>query len=142
MNGATDCDFCAIIRREEPAEIVAETASTLAFFPLRPATLGHTLIVPKEHVEDLWSLDEPTAEVLASFVLPLAHALRAAFQPQGLNVIQSNGRAASQTVMHLHVHLVPRWRDDPIGDIWPEPEPSSQEELRAAARQLRKALAR
>lgn len=91
----------------------------VAFFPTEPATLGHTLLVPTTHIPDVWSLDHETAAVLAHAAVDLAHAVREALQPEGLNIIQSNGVAATQTVNHLHVHILPRWANDAVGDIWP-----------------------
>ena len=93
----------------------------VAFFPLRPATFGHTLVVPRQHVPDIWGLSEADA---ACPVLRVAAALRAAVTPDGLNIIQSSGAAATQTVPHLHVHLVPRWAADAMGPIWPAKPPS------------------
>lgn len=91
----------------------------MAFFPHNPATLGHTLVIPRRHIRDIWSLDLRTAERLADVTTQLAAAVKRALEPQGLNIIQSNGEAATQTVFHLHIHLVPRWKGDPVGRLWP-----------------------
>lgn len=115
-----ECPFCEIVAREDPdAREVYRTDRLIAFFPTEPAVLGHTLVIPRAHVPDIWGMDDATAQDLASGVLHLARSIRRAMQPDGLNVIQSNGAAASQTVMHLHVHLVPRFNGDRIGRIWP-----------------------
>ncbi|WP_210115807.1 HIT family protein [Acidipropionibacterium timonense] len=116
-----DCPFCEIVQREAPdAREVYRDEHVIAFFPTEPAVLGHTLIVPREHVSDIWSVSEETAAHLATATVRLALAIRAAVHSEGLNVIQSNGEAATQTVFHLHLHLVPRWSDDAMGPIWPE----------------------
>jgi histidine triad (HIT) family protein len=81
-------------------------------------------VVPDDHVSDIWSLPQGVARELTSEVLRVAAAARDALQPDGLNVIQSNGAAATQTVDHLHVHVVPRWRTDDMGEIWPSPDPA------------------
>jgi histidine triad (HIT) family protein len=120
---ATDCDFCKIVRGELSARVIYDTEDTLAFFPLQPATSGHTLVIPKRHVPDLWTVDRPLASKLLGSVLTVSQGLRNALSPDGFNIINSSGRAATQTVFHLHVHLVPRWFDDRVGDIWPPPEP-------------------
>jgi histidine triad (HIT) family protein len=91
----------------------------VAFFPTEPATLGHTLLIPRLHVPDIWSLGHEDGRHLADAIVRLAHAIREATDLDGLNIIQSNGQAATQTVDHLHVHLVPRWYDDDVGRIWP-----------------------
>ncbi|MDP9418587.1 MAG: HIT domain-containing protein [Actinomycetota bacterium] len=125
-----DCEFCNIIRGEKPARIVYQSADTTAFFPLKPAALGHTLVVPNDHIPDIWALAAGSAESadpLTRAVLRMAEAIRTALKPDGLNVINSAGEAASQTVFHLHIHLVPRWREDHIGNIWPPSEPWSEE---------------
>lgn len=123
-----DCPFCEIVARDDPdAREIYRDQNVVAFFPTNPATLGHTLVIPRQHIADIWSLDQATAEQLADVTTQLAAAIRRAIDPQGLNIIQSNGKAASQTVFHLHVHLVPRWEGDPIGHIWP-PETNYTEE--------------
>lgn len=98
---------------------MSRTHDVLAFFPSEPATLGHTLVVPSRHIATIWELNDELAAELAAMTLRVAHAVRAAMHPDGLNVIQSNGEAATQTVMHLHIHVVPRWTGDALGRIWP-----------------------
>jgi histidine triad (HIT) family protein len=114
------CDFCEIIARDEPARVVLRNERVVAFFPIEPATLGHTLVVPAMHIPNIWSLDQRIAHDLCDATLRVAGAIREALVPEGLNIIQSNGEAASQTVMHLHIHVVPRSRNDEMGAIWPE----------------------
>src|SRR4051812_3094591 len=103
------CDFCKIASGDASATVVCSSESGLSFFPLEPAALGHTLVIPRRHIPDIWSLSPADADALGRDVVRVASALRAALRPDGLNVIQSNGAAASQTVFHVHVHLVPRW---------------------------------
>jgi histidine triad (HIT) family protein len=123
-------------------QVVYQSASALALFPLHPATRGHTLVVPREHVPDLWALDPAEAPLLTETVLRIAHAIRRGLAPEGLNVITSAGAAATQTVPHLHVHVVPRWRGDGFGRIWPDPGPSfTDEETRETAEAIRAGLA-
>lgn len=119
MTVQDSCDFCKIAADEVPARIVMRDEHVVAFFPSRPATIGHTLVIPTAHVPDIWALDEPTATILTAATLRVARAIKQAFSPDGLNIIQSNGAAATQTVMHLHVHVVPRWAGDAMGAIWP-----------------------
>lgn len=115
-----DCPFCAIVAREVPdAREVYRDEFVVAFFPLEPATLGHTLVAPRKHVRDIWELEKLLGSRVAEVTLRAAHAVRAATSPDGLSIIQSNGEAATQTVMHLHVHVVPRWEGDALGRIWP-----------------------
>jgi len=118
--GDPDCPFCEIVAREDrDVREVYRDAEVVAFFPTEPATLGHTLVIPRTHVRDIWGMTPDQAAVIARATLDVAHAIRRTISPDGLNVIQSNGEAATQSVMHLHVHVVPRWRDDRLGRIWP-----------------------
>lgn len=130
---AASCPFCEIARRETPdAREVYRDGHVVAFFPDEPATLGHTLVIPRNHISDIWELDDDTTAHLAQVTVRLAAVVRRTLEPEGLNVIQSNGRAASQTVFHLHVHVVPRWVGDDIGRIWP-PETNYSEGQKDAA---------
>jgi histidine triad (HIT) family protein len=130
-----ECDFCAIARGEGAAEVVCEGDSWVAFFPLEPATPGHTLIIPRKHVPDLWSLDPEDAGAMMKAVIRVGEAIEIALSPQGMNLITSAGEAASQTVYHLHLHVVPRWHGDGFGRIWPhESHVSDRQEADAAAR--------
>lgn len=135
-----ECDFCDIVAREEDAREVLRTEHVVAFFPLEPATLGHTMIIPRQHLPNIWHLDEQTAAVLASATLAVAHAVRDALKPDGLNIIQSNGEAATQTVPHLHVHVVPRWHDDTMGPIWPADTDWTEAQMTAAQTRIRSHL--
>jgi histidine triad (HIT) family protein len=115
-----DCPFCDIVHREDrDVREVYRDDNVVAFFPAEPATLGHTLVIPRDHIPDIWSLSEDHAVELARVIVRLSRAVQQAVVPEGLNVIQSNGEVATQTVMHLHVHLLPRWAHDGIGRIWP-----------------------
>jgi histidine triad (HIT) family protein len=100
-------------------EIVCEGKSWVAFFPLKPATPGHTLVIPRQHVADLWSANESLAGDLMAAVVRVGRAIQTALTPEGMNLISSSGEVAEQTVYHLHLHVVPRWRRDGFGDIWP-----------------------
>lgn len=115
-----DCEFCAIARGEDQrAQIVCEGEGWVAFFPLSPATPGHTLVIPRVHVADLWKLDDALGADLMAAVIRVGRAIEAALSPEGMNLITSAGETAEQTVFHLHLHLVPRWQRDGFGRIWP-----------------------
>jgi histidine triad (HIT) family protein len=110
-------------------------------FPLHSAALGHTLVIPRRHISDLGALERDAAHSLTDAVLLLAGAIRRGLSPDGLNVIASVGAAATQTELHVHVHLVPRWKGDAFGDLWPRPSPSlSDEAVDEAAASIRAAL--
>ncbi|WP_409061167.1 HIT family protein [Streptomyces sp. SYP-A7185] len=140
----TTCVFCDIVAGTGPARILYEDGRTVAFMPHRPAAVGHTLLVPREHVRDLWELPADTAHALTDALLALAPMLRRALAPDGLNIVNSAGAAASQSVFHLHVHLVPRWRGDTFGPLWPDAAhrpPTQDERHRRAAEDIRTAVA-
>ncbi|MEU2240198.1 HIT family protein [Streptomyces sp. NPDC018338] len=113
------CPFCSIAVGRGPARMIFEDNHTVAFFPLVPATLGHTLVVPRTHAPDLWAMAPTEAGRLLATALRVGASLRDHLAPEGMNVIHSAGSAASQTVFHAHVHLVPRWRGDAMGSLWP-----------------------
>jgi histidine triad (HIT) family protein len=114
------CDFCAIAKGEaSETEVVWEADDWLAFFPLDPATPGHTLVIPRGHVTDLWEVEPPLDGSLMRASIQVGRAIQSALRPDGMNLITSSGRIAEQSVFHLHLHLVPRWADDGFGPIWP-----------------------
>jgi histidine triad (HIT) family protein len=140
--GADACPFCAIARREDPSvEVVCEGETWLAFFPPEPATPGHTLVIPKAHVPDLWSADPALGAALMEAVLRVGHAISKAVAPDGMNLISSSGRAAEQSVFHLHLHVVPRWEDDEIDEIWPPKKPMRKQTRQNVAESIRQACA-
>ncbi|MFI9610936.1 HIT family protein [Streptomyces sp. NPDC052023] len=114
------CPFCVIVAGgDSSARLVYRTQEVTAFFPLEQATRGHTLVVPNRHVSDLTDLNAVEGRDLGEALLRAAHAIRSALAPDGLNVIQSTGAAATQTVPHVHFHLVPRWSGDRMVLRWP-----------------------
>jgi histidine triad (HIT) family protein len=142
-DNSVDCPFCLAGAGMSATPVVYEWAHVIALFPLHPAAPGHTLVVPRKHVTDLWLLDPSDAPVLTDAVLRVAKAIRQGLGPDGLNIITSVGSAASQTVMHLHIHLVPRWQGDQFGDIWPRPGPKlTPDVLDQAAQSIHAAIGR
>jgi histidine triad (HIT) family protein len=134
-----DCDFCAIGQRDRPAEVVCTGAAWIAFFPIEPATPGHTLVIPRLHVEDLWKLEPDLAAELMAAVIKVGRAIETALAPEGMNLITSAGSAAEQTVFHLHLHVVPRWRRDGFGRIWPIEGKFEDDQLDQVADRIRDA---
>lgn len=115
------CPFCVIVSGKDPdARLVYRDQNVTAFFPLLPATRGHTLVVPNRHVADHVDLTDAESRQLGSAVRRVAKAVRSAVSPDGMNVIQSTGAAATQTVPHVHFHVVPRWDGDEVVLSWPE----------------------
>jgi histidine triad (HIT) family protein len=136
-----DCEFCQIVRGDRSAHVVADASDALAFFPLRPVCMGHTIVIPKTHVPDLWAAGSPLAAGLMPVVIGVGQAINTTLRPDGLNLISSAGQAASQTVFHLHLHIVPRWPGDHLGNIWPPGPPLSEELKDQTAAVIRAAYA-
>lgn len=134
------CPFCHIADGEAPASIVYEDHSTIAFLPLHPATKGHVLVIPKAHFADIWAISRPEFEYLSATVWRVAQGVRTAFAPEGLNIINSTGEVATQSVPHLHMHIVPRWAGDPMNLTWPPKRTPSTREREGVARAIRREL--
>lgn len=135
----TDCVFCKIVAGQIPATTVYEDEACLAFMDIGQVNPGHVLVAIKAHAENIYALDDAQAAALARTALHVARAIRAAFTPEGLSVYQANGKAAGQTVLHYHVHLVPRYADDGMAFTWPVQNPP-REALEAHAARIRAAL--
>ncbi len=131
-----DCLFCKIIAGELPGTIVAEDERTVAFMDINPATRGHLLVVPRNHAANLLEIDD---EDLAATVLAakrLAARISERLGADGVNLLNSCGPVAWQTVFHFHMHVIPRYADDPLQLPW-RPAPGDGEEIAAAAAELR-----
>lgn len=109
-----DCIFCAIESGLAPSHPVYEDEHTVAFMDINPAVEGHVLVIPRRHAADLFELREDEAGPYMTAVLRVAHNVRKALQPDGMNLFQSSGTAAWQSVFHLHVHVLPRRHGDQI----------------------------
>jgi histidine triad (HIT) family protein len=108
---------------------------------LNPATPGHTLVIPRTHVSDLWQVETALGSDLMAAVIKVGRAIEAVLTPQGMNLITSAGETAEQTVFHLHLHVVPRWRMDGFGRIWPTDRQYENKELGDIANRIRSACA-
>lgn len=105
-----NCIFCKIIDQEIPSYKIYEDEKVYAFLDISQATKGHTLVVPKKHVNDIFEYDENLAADLFTRIPKIARALEKAFpEMEGLNIINNNKELAYQSVFHSHVHLIPRY---------------------------------
>jgi len=136
----SDCVFCKIMAKQIPATVVHEDEHTLAFMDIGQVNPGHVLVALKKHAENIFALDEAQAAALFIAAARVARAIRGAFEPQGLSVYQANGAAAGQTVLHLHIHLVPRYEGDGMALTWPVKNPP-REKLEGYAEKIRKQIA-
>lgn len=115
----SDCIFCKIVNGEIPSAKVFENEHVLAFMDISQVTKGHTLVIPKVHKENVYELTPEIARNLYEVVHTIANALKAEFNPLGLNTINNNGELAGQTVFHFHLHLIPRYgKGDGLGVVW------------------------
>ena len=131
-----DCLFCAIVAGEAPAQIVDSDEHTVAFMDINPATAGHALVIPRRHSADLLEISDSDLEHTMVTARRLATRIKAVLDPAGFNVLNSCGAAAWQTVFHFHVHVVPRYEDDPLKLPW-VPGPGDADEIGALAERIR-----
>jgi histidine triad (HIT) family protein len=126
-----DCIFCKIANGEIPSNTVYEDEHYRAILDLSPATKGHTLILPKDHFENLFDADEPTVGGIMKTAQKIGSAMMKTLGCDGIDVVQNNGAAAGQTVKHLHVHLIPRYEGDGQIVTWKqnESDPEEQKEI-------------
>jgi histidine triad (HIT) family protein len=135
MAADPDCIFCRIAAGELPSTRVDEDERTIAFMDINPATRGHVLVIPREHSTDL--LDIPAEDLAAVAGMGQRIAARATERlgADGVNLLNSCGRVAWQTVFHFHLHVIPRYAGDPMRLPW-EPAPGDRDEIAGAARAL------
>jgi histidine triad (HIT) family protein len=131
-----DCLFCKIVAGELPATLVGEDERTVSFMDINPATRGHALVVPREHAADLLEIGQEDLAAVAAAAKRLAARAKEALGADGVNLINSCGAAAWQTVFHFHIHVIPRYRDDPLKLPW-VPAPGNADEIAAASAALR-----
>ncbi|GLZ11202.1 hypothetical protein Acsp04_14370 [Actinomadura sp. NBRC 104425] len=124
----SDCTFCEIVAGRLPSYRVLEDEHTVAFLDIAPASPGHTLVVPREHAADVWTISETAHAHVAGMVHRVAALVKAALAPDGVNVVHSTGEAAGQEVFHFHTHVVPRRHGDDLRLMW-NAEPASGREL-------------
>ena len=139
MKQDPNCIFCKIAARQVPASVVHEDERTLAFMDLGQVNPGHVLVALKEHVENVFGLDDTQAAAVFRSSARVARAVRQAFNPPGVTLFQANGKAALQTVFHFHLHVLPRWENDGMSLAWPVKNPP-REQLQAYAAKIREAL--
>jgi histidine triad (HIT) family protein len=134
---ATDpnCLFCKIVAGEVPSTRVHEDERTIAFMDINPATRGHLLVVPREHAPDLLEIQDEDLEACVRAARILARRLTERLDADGVNLLNSCGSVAWQTVFHFHMHVIPRYGGDPLQLPW-HPAPGDREEIAAAAREL------
>jgi histidine triad (HIT) family protein len=131
-----DCIFCKIVAGELPATVVDEDERTIAFMDINPATRGHALVIPREHARNLLEVDDADLAATVAAARRLAGRISDRLGAAGVNLLNSCGSAAWQTVFHFHIHVIPRYSNDPLRLPW-RPAPGDPDEISAAAEELR-----
>ena len=133
---ADDCLFCGIVSGNIPGQVVDSDEHTVAFMDINPATRGHALVVPRTHSRDLMDISDQDLERTMLAARRLARRIDEVLDPDGFNILNSCGPAAWQTIFHFHIHVIPRYDDDPLKLPW-IPRGGEESEIAAVAEQLR-----
>jgi histidine triad (HIT) family protein len=133
---ADECLFCGIVAGSIPSETIDSDERTVAFMDINPATAGHALVVPRAHSADLLEIGEEDLSATVLAAQRLGRHMKDVLGADGINLINACGSAAWQTVFHFHIHVVPRYEDDPLKLPW-IPEPGDSDEISKIAKQLR-----
>ena len=115
-----DCIFCKIANGEIPSATIFEDRDFRVMLDIGPATRGHVLILTKEHYDNIYEIDAETAGKLFSLASVIARAMKKVLNCDGMNILQNNGTVAGQTVLHFHLHLIPRYEGDQVQVTWPQ----------------------
>jgi histidine triad (HIT) family protein len=130
-----DCIFCKVLTGDLPAMIVDEDERTISFMDIAPATRGHALVIPRAHSADLLSVGPEDLAAVALAAQRLARRMKERLQADGVNLLNSCGAVAFQTVFHFHVHVIPRYEGDPLRLPW-VPAAGDPDEIAAVAQEL------
>jgi histidine triad (HIT) family protein len=131
-----DCLFCKIVAGELPATIIAADERTVSFMDINPATRGHALIVPRAHARDLLEIEPEDLAAVAQAGQRLARTAKTVLEADGINLLNSCGAEAWQTVFHFHLHVIPRYEGDPLRLPW-FPGPGDMDNIQATGQQLK-----
>ena len=132
MASDPDCLFCKIVAGEIPSTVVAQDERTISFMDINPATRGHALVIPRAHSQDLLSVESDDLAACAHAAQLLAARAKEVLGADGVNLINSCGADAWQTIFHFHIHVIPRYKGDPLKLPW-VPAPGDSEEIAATA---------
>ena len=122
-----DCIFCKLANGVIPTNSLYEDDVVKVIFDAGPASLGHVLILPKEHFDNVYSLDDDSAAHIFQVAVKVAKALKEGLNLEGLNIVQNNGEIAGQTVFHFHMHIIPRYKGDTVNVGWKPGEVTDEE---------------
>ncbi len=132
-----NCIFCKIAKGDIPSTTIYEDDDFKVILDINPASKGHAVILPKNHAANLMELSDDDASKILLVARKCADAMMKTLHCDGINILQNNGEAAGQTVFHLHVHLIPRYKDDTVQITW---KPGTCEDATALAQTIRSAM--
>jgi histidine triad (HIT) family protein len=135
MAADPDCIFCKVLAGELPATIIDEDERTISFMDIAPATRGHALVIPRAHSADLLTVEQEDLAAAALAAQRLARRMKERLGADGVNLLNSCGAVAFQTVLHFHIHVIPRYEGDPLRLPW-VPAAGDPQEIAAAAQEL------
>lgn len=134
-----DCIFCRIVSKKSEATLVYEDDHTLAFLDIHPLNPGHTLVIPKKHYTNMIEMPPHEAGQVFVSVAKVMRGVQKASKADGISVGQSNGRAASQEVFHMHVHIIPRFNHEMMSGF-PNRKQTHRTELEAVGKKIKAAI--
>ncbi|MTD47076.1 HIT domain-containing protein [Conexibacter sp. W3-3-2] len=139
MPADPDCIFCKIVAGDLPSTTIAETERAIAFMDINPGTRGHALVIPREHSRDLLEIAPDDLAACASLAQEIAGRAKDRLGADGVNLLNCCGADAWQTVFHFHLHVIPRYKDQPEKDAlrlpW-VPAPGDMDDIAAAGKEL------
>ena len=135
----TDCVFCKLRDGQIPSMKIFEDDMTIAFMDINPINSGHCLVITKAHAANLYEAEVTDLQAAVATAQRVAVAIREGLKPDGLNMLQANGPAAFQSVLHFHLHLIPRWNGDGKGFDW-KLVPGNREQIMKVGERLRALL--
>lgn len=131
-----DCIFCKVIAGEIPGQVIDSDEHTVTVLDINPATRGHAVVLTRSHAENLVELEDEDLLAAMRTVSRVIERMRDTLHPDGFNILHNIGRAAWQSIFHFHVHVIPRYHDDPLQLPW-LPEPADPDELARVAQEIR-----
>ena len=139
MDSEPDCVFCGIVDGKLPSTTIAETERAIAFMDINPVTPGHALVIPRAHATDVFDVAEADLAACTALAKEIAGRAKDRLGADGVNLLNCSGEAAWQTVFHIHMHVIPRFKDQPgkdcIGLPW-KTAPGASEQIKELGKQL------
>lgn len=135
----SDCIFCKIVSNQIPSAAIYEDDEFKVILDRFPSSIGHTLIISKEHIKNIFEMPADKGGRMFELAVKLAPIIKNQLNCDGINILQNNGVAAGQSVHHFHIHIIPRYKDDKLGIVWKQVEPTD-EEIQQLAKKLSTAI--